>query len=203
MKKTLLNLTAVCIAMLCYTGCSHEEHHHDGDGHNHAPATQAEHHHEGDGHDHGNASATDDETERSGHSHKVGRHKGRIAVLGGHSCHAELIAVNPETGEVVFEITDRSAKTPAVVEAKELTLTAVIDKKSQEFTLPRETAEREKGYTTFALKDAALAKLLHTGNWDGDVIVILDEKGVNKEGKLYKGQLDDRHEHHDHDGHDH
>jgi hypothetical protein len=203
MKKTLLNLTAVCITLLCYAGCSHEEHHNE---HDRASATQAEHehHHDGDGHDHSNDSAMQDETERSGHSHEYGRHGGRIAVLGEHSFHAELIVSNPETGEVVFEITDRSAKKNAVVESKELTLTATIDKKLQSFKLQREAAEREKGYATFALNDVTLAKLLNnSGTLDSDVKVKLNEKGVPNSGNLFKGQINKASEHHDHDGHAH
>ncbi|MDR1963104.1 MAG: hypothetical protein LBQ50_04950 [Planctomycetaceae bacterium] len=203
MKKTLLNLTTVCMTLLCYAGCSHDDHH---DGHNHGNAltTQAEsEHHDHDGHDHGDASATQNETERGVHRHDIGRHKCRLAVFGGHRYHAEMIVANTETGEIVFEITDRTAENPAVVEAKELKLNATIDKKLQSFKLPREVTEREKGYVTFALKDVTLAKLLDSGNWDGNVIVILEEKGVPKSGNLYKGAINKEHEHHDHDGHAH
>ncbi|GHT41046.1 hypothetical protein FACS189443_2260 [Planctomycetales bacterium] len=205
MKKTLLNLTAVCITLLCYAGCSHEEHHHEGDGHNHAPSTQAEHkhHYDGDGHDHGNASATDDETERSGHSHKVGRHGGRLAVLGGHSYHAEMMVANTKTGEIVFEITDRTAEKPAAVEAKELKLNATIDKKPRTFKFQREETERNKGYVSFAITDVVLAKLLDSGEWEGKAIVSFNEKGDPKSGNLYKGELEKEHEHHNHDGHAH
>ncbi|MDR2763229.1 MAG: hypothetical protein LBB88_11540 [Planctomycetaceae bacterium] len=183
MKTSILNITVFCIALVCLNGCSHEDNHsHDqGSDSTRLPAVTNNH---------------------SEHSHEIGRHGGRLAVMGGHNYHAETMIVNTETGEIVIEITGKDSKTSTNINANELTLIQSVNGQPKTFIFNRENKEREKDFITFSLSDIELAKTIQAGNWEDNITLSLTIEGVGNRGNLFKGKINNKQDHHDHD-HDH
>ena len=136
-----------------------------------------------DGHDHGDEAA---------HSHTEGPNGGPLAVLGGHQYHAEVLA-DEASGAVDVLITDPDFK-PIAIDAKELALNLMIDKKPSSYVFrPAEAVEGEPA--KFSLTDPELAELIADVAWEGDARVSIEIGGTPYSETLARPEKEEGHVH--------
>lgn len=167
MKFSIFTLGSLCLSLVLLSGCSQSP----------SPSGSV-------GEKTGGAVA-----EKGEHRHDIGPRGGRLAVLGAHQYHAEVI---PEHGaEVEFYVYD-AHNHPVKLDAKELTVSTMIGEESKIFTLPVVFEGDTQQPARFKIADSTLGEILsHDHGKDIQVSLLVD--GVPCNGTLAKPTGDHDH----------